>query len=71
MSEWQPIETAPKDGTLVVIWHVGIDAAVAGSWRKSRRKPDGPERWRPYPTGYYDQELLAARHWMPQLAPPK
>lgn len=72
MSEWRPIETAPKDGTYILIWHLGIGSAVVGSWRKSNRNmTDSREKWRPYCSGYDDQELLAALHWMPLPEPPK
>ena len=33
MAEWQPIETAPKDGTKVFIWREGWDQAPVAQWR--------------------------------------
>jgi hypothetical protein len=33
MSEWQPIDTAPKDGTLVLLWEDHEDEPFIGCWR--------------------------------------
>lgn len=57
-SQWQPIETAPKDGTeIIVVWysdfyvgappksHVGI-CSWAGAWVPYNREPT---YWRPVP----------------------
>lgn len=60
-SEWQPIETAPKNGATLLVWrpsegehypaHVGVDLWSDKSWYRSRR---------------YQQPT----HWMPLPAPP-
>ena len=42
MTTWQPIETAPKDGTLVDLWIIGPDSTVdfyVLSARKIKGKP--------------------------------
>ena len=42
MSDWQPIETAPKDGTVIDLWIVGSDDNVdfySSTARKVRNKP--------------------------------
>ena len=70
-SQWQPIETAPKDGTLLLLIVSGYEPAV-GRFYQSR------EVW-----DYHDPEYLAVReraeisfgpwrptHWMPLPAPP-
>ena len=57
MDNWQPIETAPKDGTEILAWD-GIEHKIA-RW-------DEPSGWflsdwmRCYPT-----------HWQPLPAPPE
>lgn len=63
MSEWQPIETAPDDGTpMLVTWPCtsGADVTVATKI----------EVWR----DYYSGDHLAAQerptHWMPLPEPP-
>ena len=42
---WQPIETAPKDGTEVLMWHRDLGAAV----HPCVRKWDGVTHWMPLP----------------------
>jgi hypothetical protein len=80
MSEWQPIETAPKDGTWVLLSGGGIDygwgggtipTAVVGQYTDylngGTKKPHWQFAW--YDGGYYG-EYLEPTHWMPLPAPP-
>lgn len=65
MSEWQPIETAPKDGTVVLVWGT------------HNRCPGNPRH--PYPARWSNGWWLAegnagidyGTHWMPLPEPPK
>lgn len=68
MTEWQPIETAPKDGTKVLLWEAG-HAPYVGS------RDDQDDEW------WTDEDWAndAARcfpprcnpsHWMPLPPPP-
>lgn len=41
MTEWQPIETAPKDGTAVLLWFENSHAPVIGSYHSSERYDHG------------------------------
>lgn len=40
MSEWQPIETAPKDGTLIILWDSNRELAVSGHWHSEPARDD-------------------------------
>jgi len=57
---WQPIETAPKDGTRVLLWlSIGICAtydSFDGQW-----EDDGQS---------LNTDFAAPTHWMPLPAPP-
>jgi hypothetical protein len=62
--EWQPIETAPKDGTAVLLWLSGdaafFDWMVVGSY-------DGDDAgWNDGITMF----RLEPTHWMPLPRPP-
>ena len=80
MSEWQPIETAPKDGTRILVsfgtmgvWLVSWDTPEwwgshddgSGIWCTDDNK-HGPYALR----GYNDDGPRAPTHWMPLPAPP-
>ena len=75
MTDWQPIETAPRDGTWVLLAGGSIEygwdgdsapAVVAGQCVR----PD-PECWQFawYDGGYYG-EYENPTHWMPLPEPP-
>lgn len=59
---WQPIETAPRDGTRILIYspRIGIES---GEWHQ-RMHPRG------WAAGSTDRPR-APTHWMPLLEPPK
>jgi len=70
---WQPIETAPKDGTEVLLWEkhtyvpvVGLYRVQAGKWRASQEHYDVDGDGCVVDT--LCQEYIT--HWMPLPAPP-
>jgi hypothetical protein len=69
MSEWRPLETAPRDGSRLDVWTENGIRYIDVFWHQ------GPE----FPRGafvFYDSQLRDyidvddATHWMPPPAPP-
>ncbi len=61
MTQWQPIETAPKDGTEILIYHRDWDAIHMAAWATNRLTSKGywmcvadwsaeaiPTHWQPH-----------------------
>jgi hypothetical protein len=74
--QWQPIETAPKDGTVVLLWACDED-----EWEDAHDEPRDPQRyWYParvsvqkhiwWIAGGMMRQLKGATHWMPLPAAP-
>lgn len=61
MRKWQPIKTAPKDGTYLVVWDGKNQRPVVPELRGS----DGT-----FWMGDWDW-IVDATHWMPLPPPPK
>lgn len=67
MSAWRPIETAPKDGTRVLVWALGdvflasfgYDIGDGSAWQ-----PEYAE------VPMFDDPDSAPTHWMPLPEPP-
>lgn len=66
MSEWKPIESAPKDGTPFYVWMPGWDGhgplvrtARTTYWHNSFLNGGMP-----------NEEAFKPTHWMPIVAPP-
>jgi Protein of unknown function (DUF551) len=66
---WQPIETAPKDGTVVLLWE--DDMVTVGSYTNFDSVGGAPEG---YHNGWFDDETgyheIIPSHWMPLPDPP-
>lgn len=63
---WQPIETAPKDGTSVLIWPVWSDGKPQQArWRHTGKHWQGWEDWQGY------RLPGTPTHWRQLSAPPK
>lgn len=77
MSDWQPIETAPKDGTRIVVYQgngTGFyttkgDIGIA-AWGK-QASPDGNLTWCEVHCCDGVTTYDHATHWMPLPSPPK
>lgn len=66
MSDWQPIDTAPKDGTQILVWpYWSSRSPTQVYWRDLQRKPG---RWEITPSHYCAG--ADPTHWMPLPAPP-
>jgi hypothetical protein len=59
MSEWKPIESAPKDGTWVLLGYEGSDTIMIASWNG-----------RSWDDGDFHSTIDGATHWMPRPNPP-
>lgn len=70
--EWQPIETAPRDGTTILITFKRID----GKWLIQagffKERSDGSVGWALYQVGrhWWSISNFEATHWMPLPDPP-
>jgi len=72
MMDWQPIETAPKDGTRVLLYCA--KASTQTKWRQGMQAVDywrtrenaGFEGW-----GKFNKSHFPATHWMPLPEPPE
>jgi hypothetical protein len=69
MSDWQPIETAPKDGTFVMLWVGGDYPAHCARFEIWK---DGSAGWVASNHGgvWTCVQFGTATHWMPLPAPP-
>ena len=74
MTGWQPIETAPRDGTRVWLWLADEGFAVLGIWRPLiKPEPDeAPEMWWLPEMNFWqtDDGLHDITHWQPLPDPP-
>lgn len=62
MGEWQPIETAPKDGTLILLYPTNGDGQIStGYWWEHANCWGAGGGW------FDDGEVS---HWMPLPEPP-
>ena len=62
MTSWQPIKTAPKDGTEIIVWMGRKDIRLGWYFAPSSNT-----------RGWMDQNSKTIRptHWMPLPEPPK
>jgi hypothetical protein len=58
---WQPIETAPRDGTRVLTYRVGFAESMAVAWFSTS------EQWMPV----HGHQWPAPTHWMQLPQPPE
>lgn len=70
-TEWQPIETAPKDGRWLLL-RSGSEKPNIGAWREAI--PALNEQWPEYPACWETDgegfEMTGVTHWMPIPDPP-
>lgn len=75
MNEWRPIETAPRDGSQIVLWRVGGETfdvppgphAVIGNWLEPNAHDNGC--WNiPFHDEWAEDGSFAG--WMPLPPPP-
>jgi len=76
MSEWQPIETAPKDGTEFQVWMPSpSEHWPEGWWEAKARFNPATECFETWGRVDYDEEgwgfCELPTHWMPYPEPPK
>lgn len=73
MTGWLPIETAPKDGTRVLVYATLRGASLSGrDWKKDLGKWVVIAAWEEEYNVWWDgsQCTLEPTHWMPLPAPP-
>lgn len=65
MTNWQPIETAPKDGNDIIVFCDDTNEMMVAFWNKKY------EGWQ-FAMGHYDgAHVCSPSHWMPLPEPPE
>jgi hypothetical protein len=75
---WQPIETAPKDGSRILLWDDNLKIAVSGNWHVEPTMDNPSDGYTPVWAWWVsDWDILdmwedsTPTHWMPLFEPPK
>lgn len=63
MSDWQPIETAPKNSTSRLVWNPSNQCIYCVTWDEDE------DAWCVF--GGYSAFIDTPTHWMPLPEPPK
>lgn len=74
MSEWQPIETAPKDGTKIMVYCPWFGVCGPAQWDDDRYAKKPRPYWTHWGSGIWGVSRVREdqpTHWMPLLQPPK
>lgn len=66
--DWRPIETAPKDGRVILAWSVGANDSEAQLMWWDGEPDDGLEAY--WCVNYEGKTSLDPTHWMPLPEPP-
>ena len=75
-SRWRPIETAPKDGTHILLYYPERDCCIGGSYVEITDGDweTGYKRWMEWQVDdelYVGDEGYSPTHWMPLPTPPQ
>jgi len=65
--KWQPIETAPKDGTIILVCRSDNYFSQSASYRNYHPNAKGKASWRDLLNG----TILQPTHWMPLPSKPE
>jgi hypothetical protein len=65
MPDWQPIESAPRDGTRILVWGKIFPEHAVACWRPKGVLMEG---WESHP--YSECDIVSPTHWMPLPDPP-
>ncbi len=60
-SAWQPIETAPKDGEILIWVNIGSGYPVSSQWSDKKRHWTAP---------FFNDGYPSVTHWQPLPSPP-
>lgn len=70
MGDWLPIETAPQDGTAILVWDPGVETMLIASWGKHNHVPLYGWVYGADVIGGEEVDGCEPSHWMPLPEPP-
>lgn len=75
IQEWRKIETAPKDGTRVILYFAHKDICIGGSYEEIDESDfeSGERKWKDWIVDdelFFEEPVNEPTHWMPLPKPP-
>ena len=61
---WRPIETAPKDGTTIVLINIETEEAIIGRWHNADDELGLEEAWC---CNEWEERTIEPTHWQPKI----